>query len=231
MRFFKFFLISLFVITLDQASKLLVYYYMEFEGAEINVLGDWFKLHYVLNPGIAFGINFDTPYSKFFLTSFRLVASVLIGYFLYTKSKEASHAGFLLSISLVFAGAVGNVIDSVFYGVFLDGNVIPGSFTPWFHGQVIDMLYFPLFKGEFPGWLPVLGGNDFSFFSAIFNIADSSIFIGVVTIVLFQKKFLSPHEEEQKDTHTRLAEQEINDSLSANTTTKSESTQAKNDNE
>ena len=105
----------------------------------------------------------------------------------------------MICLALILAGAVGNVIDSIFYGVFLENNVIDGAFTPWFHGQVIDMLYFPLIEGTIPEWVPIWKGEPFLFFSAIFNVADSSIFIGVVTIMIFQKTFLPKEEEESKE--------------------------------
>jgi len=196
MKYWIYFLITLLIIALDQSSKLLVHFNMEMgHSGQIDVLGDWFKLYYVLNPGIAFGINFESEYSKFFLTLFRLVASFGIAFYLIKKIKEKAHPGFLLCMSLILAGAVGNVIDSIFYGVFLENNAIPGAFTPWFHGQVVDMLYFPLIEGTIPSWMPVWGGEPFLFFSAIFNVADSSIFVGVVSILIFQRKFMPRKDE------------------------------------
>ena len=200
MQYFRFYLISILIIILDQTTKLLVHFNMELGySGQIAVLGDWFKLYYVLNPGIAFGINFESEYSKFLLTSFRILASIGIGYYLFLKVKENAHKGFIICLALILAGAVGNVIDSIFYGVFLENNVIDGAFTPWFHGQVIDMLYFPLIEGTIPEWVPIWKGEPFLFFSAIFNVADSSIFIGVVTIMIFQKTFLPKDEEETKE--------------------------------
>ncbi|MDW7693357.1 lipoprotein signal peptidase [Flammeovirgaceae bacterium SG7u.111] len=197
MKYFKYYLIAILVIAIDQASKLLVHFNMEMGyNGQISVIGDWFKLYYVLNPGIAFGINFESEYSKFFLTLFRLLASGAIGYYLYRKINQKAHWGLLVCMALILAGAIGNVVDSVFYGVFLEGNAIDGAFTPWFHGQVIDMLYFPLIEGTLPAWLPVWGGESFLFFSAIFNIADSAIFLGVVSILIFQSTFLPKKEEE-----------------------------------
>lgn len=166
-------------------------------SGEINVLGEWFRLHYLLNPGMAFGIKWENEYGKLALTLFRLVAMVGITYYLMTLIKKGVHAGLLISMGLILGGAVGNVIDSTFYGVFLD-NAPVGSPTPWFHGQVIDMLFFPLFEGFFPEWLPFWGGKYFLFFSPVFNIADSSIFIGVVMILISQRKYF-PKEEEESD--------------------------------
>jgi signal peptidase II len=183
----KYFLIALVVIIIDQASKLLVYNYM-YLHEEINVIGEWFKLHYLLNPGMAFGIRWENEFGKLALTIFRIAAMIGIGYYLYQMTLKKAHSGFLISMALILGGAVGNVIDSTFYGVFL-GNQPIGSYSPWFHGQVIDMLFFPIFDFMWPEWVPMVGGEYFLFFSPVFNIADSSIFIGVATILIFQKRF------------------------------------------
>jgi signal peptidase II len=111
-----------------------------------------------------------------------------IAYYLIRMANRGLHTGFLICMSLILGGAIGNVIDSTFYGVFLN-NAPFDSPTRWFHGQVIDMLFFPLVRFHWPDWMPVVGGDDFLFFSPVFNIADSSIFIGVVTILIFQRKF------------------------------------------
>lgn len=183
----KYFLIALVVIIVDQASKLLVHQYM-YIHEEVNVLGEWFKLHYLLNPGMAFGIRWDNEFGKLALTIFRIAAMFGIAYYLYRMAQKNVHAGFLLSMALILGGAVGNVIDSTFYGVLLENQPI-GSYSPWFHGQVIDMLFFPIFDFYWPEWVPGFGGEYFMFFSPVFNIADSSIFIGVSSILIFQKRF------------------------------------------
>lgn len=204
----KYFGLALAIITIDQASKILVYQNMMMGTAgEINVIGDWFKLHYLLNPGMAFGLKSSHEYGKLLLTLFRLVAMVGIGYYIIYLYKNKAHTGLLWCMGLILGGAVGNVIDSTFYGVLLD-NAPAGSPTPWFHGQVIDMLFFPLFDGYYPDWFPIVGGNYFLFFSPVFNIADSSIFIGVVTILIFQKKFFIAEEKlNQPSTEEELKEQ------------------------
>lgn len=160
---------------------------------EINVLGEWFRIHYLLNPGMAFGIRWENEFGKLALTVFRIVAMFGIGYYLIKMAKRQVHTGFLWCMGLILGGAVGNVIDSTFYGVIFN-NAPEGSPTPWFHGQVIDMLYFPLFNFNWPEWVPLLGGKYFEFFSPVFNIADSSIFIGVVIILIWQKKFFKEKE-------------------------------------
>src|SRR5580765_8698256 len=198
MKIYKYFLIALGIILMDQASKLLVHQYM-YIHEEVNVVGEWFKLHYLLNPGMAFGIRWENEFGKLALTIFRIGAMFGIAYYLVRSVRKNSHAGFLVCLSLILGGAIGNVIDSTFYGVFLN-NAPMESPTRWFHGQVIDMLYFPLFGFQVPDWVPLRGGTYFSFFDPVFNVADSSIFIGVASILIFQKKFF-PHQEEEQDQH------------------------------
>lgn len=177
------------VIVIDQTVKLLVHYNMDLGVAgEIRVIGDWFRLHYMLNEGMAFGMKLNWEYGKVLLTTFRLFASIAGVYILYFYAKKEVHPGLLWSGALILAGAIGNVIDSIFYGVFLD-NAPYNASSPWFHGQVVDMLYFPIFEFYWPSWFPFIGGNYFQFFSAIFNVADASIFIGVCIILIFQKRF------------------------------------------
>ena len=193
MNFYKYFILALVIIVIDQASKLLVYKYM-YLHQEINVIGEWFRLHYLLNPGMAFGIRWNNEFGKLALTVFRIAAMFGIGYYLWKMAQKNAHAGFLWCMALILGGAVGNVIDSIFYGVVLN-NHPAGSPTPWFHGQVIDMLFFPIFDYYWPDWVPIVGGDYFLFFSPVFNIADSSIFIGVVVILFCQRIFFKEKTE------------------------------------
>lgn len=193
----RYFLLALVVIFIDQTSKVLVHEYM-YLHQEINVLGDWFRLHYLLNPGMAFGIRWNNEFGKLALTVFRIFAMIGIGYYLWWQAKRGAHTGFLWCLGLILGGAVGNVIDSTFYGVVFNNHPM-GSPTPWFHGQVIDMLFFPIFEFTFPDWSPIRAGEDFLFFSPVFNIADSSIFIGVVLILIFQKRFFGHHKHVEND--------------------------------
>jgi len=198
MDYKKYFFIALIIILADQASKLLVYNYM-YIHQEVNVLGSWFRLHYLLNPGMAFGIRWESEFGKLALTIFRIFAMIGIAYYLVKMVQKQAHNGFLICLALILGGAIGNVIDSTFYGVFLN-NAPVDSPTPWFHGQVIDMLYFPLFHFYWPEWVPFKGGQYFEFFSPVFNIADSSIFIGVVIILFSQKKFFKEESNEVSET-------------------------------
>ena len=190
----KYLLIALGVILIDQSSKLLVHRYMELHE-EINVLGEWFKLHYLLNPGMAFGIRWESEFGKLALTAFRVVAMTGIAIFLVRSVRRNAHPGFLLCLAMILGGAIGNVIDSTFYGVYLH-NAPFDSPTPWFHGQVIDMLFFPILEFHWPAWVPVVGGEYFLFFSPVFNIADSAIFLGVLFIIIFQKAYFTPVHED-----------------------------------
>jgi signal peptidase II len=222
MKVYRYFFLALLVILIDQTSKLLIHHYMDLHE-EITVLGNeqhGFKLHYLLNPGMAFGIRWKSEFGKLALTVFRIMAMIGIAFYLWKMAKRHAHAGFLWCMALILGGAVGNVIDSTFYGVLL-GNHPPDSPTPWFHGQVIDMLYFPLFEFTLPYWMPFKGGEYFTFFSPVFNIADSSIFIGVVFILIFQKKFFREHITEESKAHDAPATAEaasatVTDPLSSN---------------
>ena len=208
MRYAKYYLICLLVVIIDHASKLAVHFNMRL-GEEVIVFDDWFRIHYLLNPGMAFGMEFSfISNGKLVLSIFRIFATAGIGYYLYSQSRKGAHKGFLFCLALILGGAIGNAIDSIFYGVLLEGNAIIGAETPWFHGRVIDMLYFPLLDGYFPDWMPGVGGRYFSFFSAIFNIADSSIFIGAISIMLFQNKFFA-HALEPKHYQQQGVEQTL----------------------
>jgi signal peptidase II len=204
MKVYKYFLLALLIIAIDQASKLLVHHFM-YLHQEINVLGTWFRLHYLLNPGMAFGIRWNNEFGKLALTVFRIGAMLGIGYYLWRMSRKQAHTGFLWCLALILGGAVGNVVDSTFYGVLFNNHPANAP-TPWFHGQVIDMLYFPIFDFVWPEWVPFVGGTYFEFFSPVFNIADSSIFIGVVIILLFQRRFFGVHVHDKPDTDSSTRE-------------------------
>ena len=178
----------------DQLSKIWIKTHMQLhESIEIT---PWFYIYFTENNGMAFGIEII---SKLFLSIFRVVAVVLIGYYLYKIVKENYRIGFIVCISLILAGALGNIIDSVFYGVIFDhsygqlATFMPeaGGYASWFHGKVVDMLYFPLFSFYWPEWMPVVGGEEFVFFRPIFNLADSAITVGVVLLLICYRKNLA----------------------------------------
>lgn len=193
----KYFLIAAAIIVLDQIVKMLVHNNMEMgTKGHILLLGNWFKLHYLTNPGMAFGMKLDFEYGKLILTTFRIGAMFAIGYYLYSLIKKDAPKGLLLCISLILGGAIGNLVDSIFYGVFLD-NAPFDSPTPWFHGQVVDMFYIDIWEGYLPDWIPLLGG-DYMALWPVFNIADASIFLAICLIIIFQKRYFKKEEEEVK---------------------------------
>lgn len=169
-----------------------------FLGEEFPVFGNWFYIHFTENPGMAFGMEFGGDYGKLALSLFRIVAVFGIGYYLY-KLPQNTHKGLRISIALILAGALGNIIDSVFYGVIFNDSynqlatIFPaeGGYSSLLHGRVVDMFWFPLFEGTFPEWFPFWAGEDFLFFRPVFNVADSAITIGIALIFLFQHKFFT----------------------------------------
>lgn len=167
-------------------------------GEEINVLDNWFIIHFTENEGMAFGLRFGGNFGKLLLSIFRIIAIILIGWYLFRLARSNGKTGLIISLSLIFAGAVGNIIDSAFYGMIFSASrfhevasILPpgGGYNSFLHGKVVDMLYFPVIKGYYPSWFPFWSGDEFIFFRPVFNIADSSITIGVLVLIFWQKKF------------------------------------------
>lgn len=186
--------VILLLLFLDQASKIWVKTHMQLhESLEIF---SWFQLYFTENPGMAFGMEF---LNKLVLSVFRIAVVVAIAYYLIRLVRRNYSFGFIACVALVFAGALGNIIDSVFYGVIFDhsygqiATFMPagGGYASLLHGKVVDMLYFPLIRTTLPDWLPIWGGEEFIFFRPIFNLADSSICVGGALLLLFYHRTLS----------------------------------------
>lgn len=198
-------IIVVLILLLDQVSKIIVKTNMSL-GDSISVFGNWFEIRYIENPGMAFGLDIPGKFGKITLSLFRIVA--IVGIIWYLKHLIRNNAKMLLvfSVSLILAGAIGNILDSTFYGLMFDkGSTYVPEYKNWigysgvahvdfsgyaslFKGCVVDMLYFPLIEGTYPSWLPFKGGESFLFFRPIFNLADSAISIGVIFILIFQKR-------------------------------------------
>lgn len=187
----------LLILLIDQISKIWIKTHFTL-GESIFVTG-WFKILFVENNGMAFGIE---VLGKLFLSLFRIAAIALIGYFLYklTGKKGSYKYGYIVCIALIFAGAAGNIIDSLFYGLLFSESTyrsvavfLPagGGYAPFLYGKVVDMLYFPLFGFYWPQWVPFVGGEYFEFFRPVFNIADSAISVGVIVLILFYRNTFS----------------------------------------
>jgi len=191
-------LVVLLILIIDQIFKIWIktHFYL---GEEKRVIGNWFLLHFVENRGMAFGFEFAGRLGKVLLTLFRLVAATAIMIYLLKLIKKGIPTGLVISISMIFAGAVGNIFDSAFYGlIFTDsyGRVaefLPqgGGYETFLHGSVVDMLFFPIIKGSWPLWSPFNAGEPFLLFRPVFNIADSSITIGITIILLFYRKIFN----------------------------------------
>lgn len=185
------------VLLVDQASKLLVKTQM-FLGEHFNVLGKYFQIYFIENNGMAFGYEFGGDYGKLFLTLFRIAAVIFLGVMLSRMVKKPeTPKGALVSLSLILAGALGNIIDSVFYGVLF-------GYESLFHGRVVDMLYFPLYEGFLPDWIPFKGGDYFVFFRPVFNVADMAISTGVGMLLVWQNRYF-PQEPKKSVEPTETA--------------------------
>ncbi|MFM2047909.1 MAG: hypothetical protein RI955_455 [Bacteroidota bacterium] len=204
---FQFALVTiLLVLLIDQILK--IYIKTNFKiGDEVQFF-NWFHLHFIENKGMAFGLELAGVWGKLLLSVFRIIASACIFYFFIYKSiKNNLHTGFIICMSAIFAGAVGNILDSIYFGLIFSestpfqlATLFPknGGYAPFLQGKVVDMLYFPLWEGYLPHWIPFMGGKYFAFFDAIFNIADSAITCGVIAILLFQKYFFTNLQEESQ---------------------------------
>lgn len=195
-------------LVIDQVTKFWVKLTM-LSGDEFAYIGNWARIHFVENEGMAFGMSFGAGMGKFLLTFFRIIAVGFIAYYLsqQIKNKNASK-GFVFALALILTGAMGNIVDSIFYGrIFSESTATQvatlfphNGYERWFHGRVVDMFYFPIYRGTLPNWIPFMGGKYFEFFQFIFNVADACITIGVAIILIFQKQFF--REEKNIDQKT-----------------------------
>ena len=205
------------ILLIDQVSKF--YIKTHFELNDSYHIASWFKIYFVENDGMAWGTRISDfiPFisdkvAKFSLTIFRIVALIGIGYWLFQTTKRQGDKLLISAISLVFAGALGNILDSVFYGVLFDSSLgqvatfLPEQgYASLLHGKVVDMLYFPLWKGYLPDWIPFMGGKYFTFFEPVFNIVDVAISIGFVILIVFNKRVFRKEIQEEKE-NTLLGE-------------------------
>ncbi|WP_443945891.1 lipoprotein signal peptidase [Pedobacter sp. AW1-32] len=186
------------VLLADQVLKTWIKTHM-YIGQEFNILGKWFIIHFTENNGMAFGMEFGGEFGKLALSLFRIVAVGGIGYGLHYLIKNKYHRGLILNVALIFSGALGNIIDSVFYGKIY-------GYENWFHGRVVDMLYFPIAEGHFPTWLPIWGGEEFVFFRPVFNLADAAISVGVILILIFQKNYFKEDVKDEVSINSEIVE-------------------------
>jgi signal peptidase II len=211
---FKVLLIILLVLLIDQTVKIWVKTTLSY-GEEFQILGlDWARIHFVENPGMAFGIEFGGGYGKLALSLFRIIAVVFLIYYIRQLIKSAAPMGLLWSFALILAGAFGNIIDSAFYGLIFSESTYhgdpavlfppEGGYAGFLHGRVVDMFYFPIYEGTVPDWFPVWKGQQILFFRPVFNVADSAITIGVMSILIFQRRFFSNKKEDEVQVQSAL---------------------------
>jgi signal peptidase II len=205
----------LFVLLADQLLKFWIKLNMTL-GQEYRILGDWGIIHFTENNGMAFGMELGGEAGKLALSLFRIAAVCVIAYVVVHLVRHKYHRGLILNVSLIFAGALGNIIDSTVYGVIFSestyydkAELFPasGGYSSLFHGKVVDMFYFPILQGNFPQWFPIWGGEDFIFFRPVFNLADAAISVGVVLILILQKKYFKEETVEISSPHSEIVEE------------------------
>jgi signal peptidase II len=197
------------ILFIDQAIK----FYIKlnyFIGEEHALIGSWARLHFIENEGMAWGLKFGGGFGKILLTLFRLAAVIWGSFLIKGFIQKKYHNGFIFCAALIYAGAVGNLIDSMFYGMIFEQSVpfttqvavfMPktGSYAPFLYGKVVDMFYFPIIQNaHFPNWFPIWGGEEFEFFRPVFNFADAAISTGVISLFVFQRKFFKENDVESE---------------------------------
>ncbi len=192
-------LLIILILVIDQIVKIWIKSHMTI-GESIPVLGNWFQIYFIENNGMAFGMQFGGAVGKLLLSIFRIVLAGFIIYYINKLIRAKAPTGVLVGVSLILVGAVGNILDSMFYGLIFGessytevAKLFPsqGGYAPFLFGRVVDMLYFPIINTNIPEWVPIWGGEEFVFFRPIFNIADSCITVGVIYMLLFHRKFFT----------------------------------------
>lgn len=207
----------LIIITLliDQVLKFWIKMNMTL-GQEFHIIKDRVIIHFTENNGMAFGLELGGEAGKLALSLFRIIAIFAIAYGLYYMIRNKYHRGLILNVSLIFAGAMGNIIDSAFYGVIFSestwyekAQLFPaeGGYSSLLHGKVVDMFYFPIINGHFPSWLPIWGGQDFTFFRPVFNVADAAISVGVILILIGQKRYFKEEIPQTSNLNNEIVEE------------------------
>jgi signal peptidase II len=208
------FLTIISILLIDQILKIWIKTHLQY-GEGFNLLGqEWAKIQFVENEGMAFGLSYGGVIGKYILSIFRIIMAVFLSYLLYTLYKTGEKKSLIFSFSLIVAGAIGNILDCIFYGLIFSESHYHGGlaqfvafgsgYAPVFQGKVVDMLYFPMINTILPNWVPFWGGERFEFFRPVFNIADSAITVGVISILLFNRSFFS---SEKKKT---VVKEEVN---------------------
>lgn len=213
-------LLVLLILLVDQSVKIWVKTHL-WLSQEIEIFGlDWALIHFMENNGMAFGISFGGSFGKLALSIFRIIAISFLIYLIQNFIRSGARWGLLIPFGMILAGAIGNMIDSAFYGlIFSESNyfhggiarIFPaeGGYADFLHGKVVDMFHFPMFRGFWPDWIPIIGGHHYLFFKPVFNVADVAITVGVLQILIFQRSFfLNDQEKLAGDTQQSTAEEE-----------------------